>query len=75
MRIGDLNGDSAPDLLLVQGAYGTRAITCLTATTIAGQVLWQTGLPDRDNGVIYADLPAQTCEALAKPLVAWASRP
>ena len=39
--------------------YGSRAITCLTATTITGTVLWQTGTPSADNGRIYCDLPVQ----------------
>lgn len=59
LRIGDLNGDGAPDLLLVQSVYGTRAITCLTAVTFSGKVLWQTGVPNRDNGSTYSDLPVQ----------------
>ncbi len=59
IRIGDLNGDGAPDLLLVQNTYGDRAITCLTATTIDGTVLWQRGTPDRENGHCYCDLPVQ----------------
>ncbi|MGD9494958.1 MAG: hypothetical protein AB7Y46_01485 [Armatimonadota bacterium] len=59
VRVGDLNGDGAPDLLFVQSIYGTRQITCLTATTIAGDVLWQFGEPDAANGVIYSDLPVQ----------------
>lgn len=59
VRVGDLNGDGAPDLLFVQNVYGTRVITCLTATTIQGEVLWQVGKPSRDNGFIYCDLPVQ----------------
>lgn len=59
VRIGDLSGDGAPDLLFVQSVYGTRAITCLTATTIFGDILWQTGTPSADNGRIYSDLPVQ----------------
>jgi len=59
LRIGDLNGDGAPDLLLVQCVYGTREITCLTAMTIFGKVLWQTGKPSAENGRIYSDLPVQ----------------
>lgn len=59
LRVGDLNGDGAPDLLFVQNIYGTRAITCLTATTITGEVLWQRGTPSADNGFIYGDLPVQ----------------
>lgn len=59
LRIGDLNGDGAPDLLFVQNIYSTRTITCLTATTIQGEILWQTGTPSRNNGFTYGDLPVQ----------------
>ena len=59
VRIGDLNGDGAPDLLFVQNLYGPRTITCLTATTVSGQILWQTGTPSKDNGRCYCDLPVQ----------------
>ena len=59
IRIGDLNGDGAPDVLFVQNLYGPRNITCLTATTLAGEILWQTGTPSKDNGRAYCDLPVQ----------------
>jgi hypothetical protein len=59
IRIGDLNGDGAPDILFVQNLYGPRIITCLTATTLSGEVLWQTGAPSKDNGRCYGDLPVQ----------------
>jgi len=59
VRIGDLNGDGAPDVLFVQNLYGPRIITCLTATTLSGEVLWQTGTPSQDNGRCYCDLPVQ----------------
>lgn len=59
IRIGDLNGDGAPDLLFIQSVYGSREISCLTATTIFGEKLWQTGVPSADNGQIYSDLPVQ----------------
>ena len=59
VRIGDLDGDGGPDLLFVQSHFGSRQITCLTAATISGQVLWQVGNPSPDNGGIYSDLPVQ----------------
>ena len=59
VRVGDLNGDGAPDLLFVQSVYGTREITCLTAVTLGGSVIWQVGTPSPDNGRIYSDLPVQ----------------
>jgi outer membrane protein assembly factor BamB len=59
VRVGDLNGDGAPDLLLVQSVYGSREIRCLTATTIHGERLWQHGQPSTANGRIYSDLPVQ----------------
>ncbi|MCE5239119.1 hypothetical protein LLH23_11600 [bacterium] len=59
VRVGDLNGDGAPDLLFVQSLRGPRRITCLTATTIQGEVLWQTGTPSAANAAIYSDLPVQ----------------
>lgn len=59
LRIGDLDGDGAPDLLFVQSHYGSRQITCLTAVTISGELLWQVGKPSADNGRIYSDLPVQ----------------
>jgi len=59
VRIGDLNADGAPDLLFVQSEYGPREIRCLTATTIRGERLWQTGVPSAANGRVYSDLPVQ----------------
>jgi hypothetical protein len=59
IRIGDLNQDGSPDLLFCQSDYPTRKITCLTATTLAGEALWQMGAPSIDNGRIYSDLPVQ----------------
>lgn len=59
LRVGDLSGDGAPDLLLTQSLYGTRRITCLTAVSITGEILWEQGSPSRDNGYVYSDLPVQ----------------
>jgi len=64
VRIGDLNGDGAPDLLFTQSRYETdeivctREICCLTATTITGEILWQSGQPSVNNGC-WSELPVQ----------------
>lgn len=59
LRMGDLDGDGGPDFLLAQSEYASRSITCLTALTIEGKVLWQLGTPSLDHGRIYSDLPVQ----------------
>jgi outer membrane protein assembly factor BamB len=59
LRIGDLDGDGGPELLLTQCVYGPREITCLTAVTLFGEVLWQHGSPSAGNGRVYCDLPVQ----------------
>lgn len=59
LRVGDLDGDGGPDLLIVQDIRGSRTISCLTALTLQGGVIWQWGTPSRDHGEIYADLPVQ----------------
>ncbi|MBM3277509.1 MAG: hypothetical protein FJY95_05440 [Candidatus Handelsmanbacteria bacterium] len=59
VRIGDLDGDGAPDLLVAQSVYGSRVIESLTALTVAGQRLWQWGRPSAANGQCYSDLPVQ----------------
>lgn len=70
VRVGDLNCDGAPDLLFVQTVNTarpggkellcrTREISCLTATTITGEVLWQSGQPSVANGCNEGDMPVQ----------------
>lgn len=70
VRIGDLNGDGAPDLLFAQTLNlakpgtrqlqcRTREIRCLTATTIHGRMLWQWGEPSVQNGCNTGDMPVQ----------------
>ncbi len=74
-RFGDLDGDGAIDVLLVQSIYLTREITCLTALTTEGRVLWRSGKASADNGRIYSDLPVQVWtvnrEADMTRLLAW----
>ena len=59
IRLGDLDADGSPDVLFVQNLYGPRSITCLTATSLKGEVLWQFGTPSPANGRAYCDLPVQ----------------
>lgn len=70
VRIGDLNGDGAPDILFVQTLdlpkpgtkellCNTKRVSCLTATTITGEILWQQGQPDVNNGCAAGDVSAQ----------------
>ena len=59
VRTGDLNSDGAPELLFIQNFRPTREISCLTATDIYGNILWQNGTASRKNGGIFADMPVQ----------------
>jgi len=63
LRFGDLNGDGLPEVLAVQvtspGGEHKAIITCLTAVTLEGKILWQSGKPDRRNIVFNADYPVQ----------------
>jgi hypothetical protein len=62
-RVGDLDGDGLPDLLLVQvtapGGEHKAIITCLTALTLDGKRLWQVGKPDPKNIYFGGDFPVQ----------------
>ena len=51
VRFGDLDGDGVPDMLIAQNIPRIRGdgfdqISCLTAVTLEGKVLWQQGRPD-----------------------------
>jgi hypothetical protein len=64
VRFGDLNGDGIPDMLIAQNIPRVRgdafdAISCLTAVTLDGRVLWQKGRPDSRNGLLTNDTPFQ----------------
>jgi len=70
VRVGDLNGDGAPDLLFAQThneakpgtgelLCRTREIHCLTAATLTGEILWQVGEPSEQNGCNTGDMPVQ----------------
>lgn len=64
VRFGDLDGDGVPDMLIAQNIPRVRAdafdqISCLTAVTLDGKVLWQIGRPDPRNGLLTNDTPFQ----------------
>ena len=62
-RFGDLDGDGVPEMLIAQNiprfADNLIQISCLTAVTFDGKVLWQLGRPDPRNGLLTADTPFQ----------------
>lgn len=64
VRFGDLDGDGQTDLLIAQNIPRVRgdafdAISCLTAVSLDGKVLWQSGRPDPRNGLLTNDTPFQ----------------
>lgn len=64
LRFGDLDGDGQTDILIGQNIPRVRgdafdAISCLTAVTLDGKVLWQRGRPDPRNGLLTNDTPFQ----------------
>ena len=62
IRLGDLDGDGALDLLLIQNLPFMRNynhITCMTAINLDGEVLWQVGHPDPDHAWLTYDVAAQ----------------
>jgi rhamnogalacturonan endolyase len=63
VRFGDLDGDGSPEMLIAQNIprIGDNfvQISCLTAVTLDGRVLWQLGRPDPRNGLLTSDTPFQ----------------
>jgi hypothetical protein len=64
VRFGDLDGDGVPDMLIAQNiprvqGDGFDPISCLTAVTLDGKILWQSGRPDARNGLLTSDTPFQ----------------
>ena len=57
IRYGNFNRDDKVDILAVQNNF--RTITCLTAFTFDGEILWQVGTPDENNYNIFSDRPVQ----------------
>ena len=63
-RFGDLDGDGTLDMLIAQSIQRERddrhdQISCLTAVTLDGKILWQSGRPDPRNGLLTNDTPFQ----------------
>jgi hypothetical protein len=63
VRFGDLDGDGSAEMLIAQNIprIGDNfiQISCMTAVTLDGRVLWQLGRPDPRNGLLTADTPFQ----------------
>jgi hypothetical protein len=64
VRFGDLDGDGALDMLVAQNIPRVQGdafdhISALTAVTLEGRVLWQSGRPDRRNALLTNDTPFQ----------------
>jgi hypothetical protein len=64
VRFGDLDGDGTVEMLIAQNVPRVRGdafdhISCLTALTLDGRVLWQLGKPDSRNGLLTNDTPFQ----------------
>jgi len=64
VRFGDLDGDGVPEMLIAQNIPRVQGdafdqISCLTAVTFDGKVLWQSGRPDPRNGLLTNDTPFQ----------------
>jgi rhamnogalacturonan endolyase len=64
VRFGDLDGDGVADMLIAQNVRKASRnsfdhISCLTAVTLSGKVLWQVGRPEPYNDVLANDTPFQ----------------
>ncbi|MCX6625897.1 MAG: hypothetical protein NTY38_33505 [Acidobacteria bacterium] len=63
LRLGDLDGDGKADLLIGQNImrhpYDLAQLSCLTALTLEGKVLWQSGKPNPRNTLLTYDVPFQ----------------
>lgn len=64
VRFGDLDGDGRLDMLIAQNVPKVRGdafdhISCLTAVTLDGKILWQQGRPNPKNGLLTNDTPFQ----------------
>jgi rhamnogalacturonan endolyase len=68
--LGDPDGDGQLDMLIAQNIERERGddsdqISCLTAGTLDGKILWQSGRPDPRNGLLTNDTPFQIHDEMA----------
>jgi len=63
LRLGDLDGDGNTDFLFVQSIpfFGSNyhQVSCLTAVSSSGKVLWQEGTPNPDHAYVSYDVAVQ----------------
>lgn len=59
LRVGDLNGDGIPELLLIQNYPMNREISAIAAMDLEGNVLWEYGTPGSFPAHGYSDIPVQ----------------
>ncbi|MGQ9620700.1 MAG: hypothetical protein ACUVTX_06930 [Bacteroidales bacterium] len=65
LRFGDLSGDGLPDVLIGQVVHHVwprdshSELSCLTAMTFDGKILWQTGQPDPEKNHLTNDVGFQ----------------
>jgi len=64
LRFGDLSGDGQADVLVGQMVHhgsgdGYSELSCLTAMTFDGEILWQIGRPDPENYHLTNDVGFQ----------------
>lgn len=64
LRFGDLDGDGRLEIVLPQNLPRTRGdsyamISCITAVTLDGEILWQVGEPSERHGLLTNDLAIQ----------------
>jgi outer membrane protein assembly factor BamB len=63
--LGDVNGDGRMEVIIVQAdgniddRYVPHQVTCITAYSLLGELLWQRGMPTDKPGGFGSDFPAQ----------------
>ncbi len=64
IRFGDLDGDGRLEMVIAQNQPRVRGdsydmISCLTAITLEGEILWQLGRPSPRHALLTNDVPLQ----------------